>query len=139
MAAFERATLGLFVWWSANSAFAADPGTVLTVSRSGVAETAERIEANARARGLTVVARTDHAGLARRDGLRIRPTQTLLIDHRCGGAPTRLVIWQARDETTVVSVDERQAEPSFDARLVAEPPPAHNMRAAGIARVAAGG
>jgi uncharacterized protein (DUF302 family) len=107
MAAFERATVGLFIWWSANNAFAADPASVLSVSRFGVAETADRIEADVRSRGLAVVEHTDHAGFARRDGLRIRPAHTLRIDHGSGGAPTRLVIWQAQSGCTVVSVDER--------------------------------
>jgi hypothetical protein len=53
-----------------------------------------------------VLARTDHAGQAGRDGFRLSPTQTLLIDHGSDGARSRLVIWQARSGVTVVKADE---------------------------------
>ncbi len=107
MAAFERATVGLVLWWSANNAFAADPASVLSVSRLGVAETAERIEQDARSRGLTVVACADLSGDARRAGLSIRPVRTVSIDYGSDDVRTRLVIWKAMNGATVVSVDER--------------------------------
>jgi uncharacterized protein (DUF302 family) len=110
MAAFERATVGLFLWWSANGALLDNPCRVLSVSRFGVAETAERIEAGARSRGLKVLERTDHAALARREGYRLLPTQSLLVDSARGGAPVRLVIWRARDGATIVSLDAREVE-----------------------------
>lgn len=128
MAAFERATVGLFLWWSAGNAFAADPASVRSVSWLGVAETAERIDSDARARGMPVLARTDYAGLARSDGFRIPPTQTLLIDPATGHAPTRLVVWQADSGVTVVSVDERRSEPVFDPRPVAAQPSSRGAR-----------
>ena len=108
MAAFERATVGQFLWWSANAAFADDPVRAPSVSRFSVAETAERIESGARARGLKVVERTDHSGTAQRDGFRLQPTQSLLVDGT-SGATVRLVIWRARDGLTMVSLDTDDA------------------------------
>jgi hypothetical protein len=108
MAAFERATVGLFLWSSANAAFADDPARAPSVSRFGVAETAERIESGARARGLKVLERTDHSGVAQRDGFRLQPTQSLLVDG-ISGATVRLVIWRARDGLTMVSLETNDA------------------------------
>lgn len=105
MAAFERATVGLFLWWSANAALADDPARAPSISRFGVAETAERIESGARSRGLKIVERTDHSGVAEREGFRLMPTQSLLVDAASGGAPVKLVVWQARSGLTMVSLE----------------------------------
>ena len=109
MAAFERATVGLFIWWSANAALVANPARAPSVSRFGVAETVERIASDARAHGLNVVACTDHSGVAERDGYRLRPTQSLLIDGVAGGEPIKLVVWEARSGMTMVSLDGHSA------------------------------
>lgn len=107
MAAFERATVGLFLWWSANAALARNPCAVVSVRRLTVGEAAERIEAGARARGLKVLARTDHSALARSDGYRLRPVQSLLVDGAHAADPIRLVVWQSLDGTTRVALDRR--------------------------------
>ena len=114
MAAFERATVGLFLWWSANAAFVDNPSRVLSISRLGVAETAERIESGARSLGMAVLERTDHAALAQLEGYRLQPTQSLLVDG-LGGDPVKLVIWQARSGITLVS---REAQPGGDPQVV---------------------
>jgi len=118
MAAFERATVGLFLWWSANAALMEDPARTPSVSRLSVAETAERIEAGARARGLKVLSRTDHSAIAERDGFRLQPTQSLLVDGM-SGAPLRLVVWRASTGLTMVSLDASNAGDSspFDSEL----------------------
>jgi hypothetical protein len=118
MAAFEKATVGLFLWWSANAAFVDNPSRVLSISRLGVAETAEHVESGARSLGMTVLERTDHAALAQLEGYRLRPTQSLLVDG-IGGDPIKLVIWQARSGITVVSREAQANGGSqvFDALL----------------------
>ncbi|HUL64333.1 MAG TPA: hypothetical protein VLW55_06925 [Burkholderiaceae bacterium] len=118
MAAFERATVGLFLWWSANAALTDDPARAPSVSRFSVAETAERIECGARARGLKVLARTDHSGAAARDGFRLQPTQSLLVDGMSGEA-LRLVVWRARTGLTMVSLGPNDAGhgQAFEAEL----------------------
>jgi uncharacterized protein (DUF302 family) len=108
MAAFERATVGLFVWWSASVSLVDNPVRTTTISRFGVSETVERLESGVRARGLNVLDRIDHSGLAARAGFRLRPTQSLLVDG-AGGAPMKLVVWEACNGATMVSVDS-QAE-----------------------------
>jgi hypothetical protein len=118
MAAFERATVGLFLWWSANAALMEDPARAPSVSRLSVAETAERIESGARARGLKLLERTDHSGSAERDGFRLQPTQSLLLDGM-SGAPLRLVVWRATTGLTMVSLDTHDANHwhPFDSEL----------------------
>jgi hypothetical protein len=105
MAAFESATVGLVLWWSARNAFA-NPRGVLSVSRAGVGETADRIESDARARGSAVVERVDHASLARRCGLRIAPVETLLIEDAASGR-VRFVVWREPGGATVVAAADR--------------------------------
>lgn len=105
MAAFERASMGLFLWWSANAALIENPCRVLSVSRFDVEETAARLEAGARARGLIVLGRTDHTALAQRAGYQLRPTQSLLVDRDPGRGRLKLVVWQARSGLTLVSLD----------------------------------
>jgi uncharacterized protein (DUF302 family) len=104
MAAFERATVGLFVWWSASVSLVDNPARSTTISRFGVRETVERLESGLRARGLKVLDRIDHSGLAARDGFQLRPTQSVLVD-AAGGAPMKYVVWEARSGATMVSVD----------------------------------
>ena len=117
MAAFERATVGLFLWWSANGALIDGPARPAAISRFSVAETAERIEQCARARGLDVLERIDHSGSAARNGFRLRPTQSLLVDGAFDGAPLKLVVWEADGGRTMVSFDGRGASPPFDLEL----------------------
>jgi uncharacterized protein (DUF302 family) len=107
MAAFERATVGLFLWWSASLALADDPANALAPSRFDVTETVERIETGARSRGLKIIERTDHAALAERDGYRLQPTHSLLVDLAGGGDPVKLVVWQTRENKAAVLIDER--------------------------------
>jgi len=105
MAAFERATVGLFLWWTASAALGNDAFEQLSATSLAVGEAAERIEQAARSRGLRVLARTDYSSEARRAGYRLRPMQSLEIDMQAGGRPARLIVWQAADGATIVSVD----------------------------------
>jgi uncharacterized protein (DUF302 family) len=93
------------VWWSANHALNGKAMHSLSLDRLGVAPTAERIELGARARGMNVLVRTDHSGLASRDGYRLPPAQSLLIDRGNGGVPVKLVVWESRDGATLVALE----------------------------------
>jgi len=118
MAAFERATVGLFLWWRANAALTENPARAPSISRFSVAETAERIESGARARGLKVLERTDHSAAAAREGFRLQPVLSLLVDG-LSGARVRLLVWRARTGLTMVSLDTNDAGHwrAFDAEL----------------------
>ena len=61
----------------------------LTTLRSGVGakETANRLEAEVKARGLTVFARIDHAAGAAEVGLPLRPTELIIFGNARGGTP----------------------------------------------------
>ncbi|MGQ0509638.1 MAG: DUF302 domain-containing protein [Betaproteobacteria bacterium] len=61
----------------------------LTAQRSphGVKATIDRLEAAAKARGLTVFARVDHAAGAQRIGKALRPTELLIFGNPQGGTP----------------------------------------------------
>src|SRR5262245_34875798 len=108
MAAFERATVGLFLWCSANAALTETPAREPSIQRFSVAETAERIESGARARGLKVLERTDHSAVAEREGFRLQPVFSLLVDG-LSGARVRLLVWRARTGLTMVSLDTNDA------------------------------
>jgi len=61
----------------------------LTTMRSsfGPKETMDRIEAEVKAKGLTVFARIDHAAGAEAVGLPLRPTELLIFGNAKGGTP----------------------------------------------------
>ncbi len=50
-------------------------------------ETMDRLEADVRAKGLTVLARIDHAAGAKAVGLSLRPTEVLIFGNAQGGTP----------------------------------------------------
>ncbi len=62
-------------------------GLLTFSSARGVAETTERIESTARARGLTVFATIDHAGEAQKAGLSMRATRVILLGNPKAGTP----------------------------------------------------
>lgn len=53
----------------------------------GPMETADRLEAEAKANGMTVFARINHAALAAEVGLALRPTEVLFFGNPRGGTP----------------------------------------------------
>ena len=63
----------------ASAAVAADNGIVSKPSPYSVPETLDRLEAVAKAKGVTVFARIDHSGEAQKVGLSMRPTQLLVF------------------------------------------------------------
>ena len=72
---------------AAGNACAADSGLVVRPSKYSVNETVEKIEAAAKARGLVIVARIDHAGEAQKAGLTMKPTILILIGSPKAGTP----------------------------------------------------
>jgi uncharacterized protein (DUF302 family) len=67
-------------------AMAAD-GLMTIRSSHGPKDTMDRLEAEVRAKGLTVFARIDHAAGAAAVGLSLRPTELLLFGNAKGGTP----------------------------------------------------
>ncbi len=84
-----RAALAFLLALAANAS-AQDAGLVHRDSRYPVDVTVERIEAAARSRGLTIFARIDHSGEARKAGLQMPPTQVIVLGHPKGGTPVML-------------------------------------------------
>jgi len=70
----------------AGAAGAAD-GLVALKSPHGVKETADRFEAAAKARGLNIFLRVDHAAGAKKIGKELRPTELLVFGNPQGGTP----------------------------------------------------
>lgn len=65
----------------------ADDGLVDTQSSYGVVETMDRFEAAAKAAGMTIFSRIDHASAANRIGFDLRPTQLLIFGNPRVGSP----------------------------------------------------
>ena len=64
-----------------------DNGMAHLSSRYSVPETLARLETVLQAHNLTVFARVDHSGEAKKIGLEMRPTQLLIFGSPAGGTP----------------------------------------------------
>lgn len=62
-------------------------GLTTLLSIHGAKETIDRLEAEAKAKGMTVFARIDHAAGAKQAGLALRPTELLIFGNARGGTP----------------------------------------------------
>jgi uncharacterized protein (DUF302 family) len=62
-------------------------GLITVPSRFGPTETMDRLEAEIKAKGLTIFARIDHAAGAAEVGLALRPTELLIFGNAKGGTP----------------------------------------------------
>jgi uncharacterized protein (DUF302 family) len=62
-------------------------GLTTIASRFGPKETIDRLEAEIRAKGMTVFARIDHAAGAAEAGLELRPTELIIFGNARGGTP----------------------------------------------------
>src|ERR1700681_4145663 len=62
-------------------------GLITIPSSFGPEETMNRLEAEVRARGMTVFARVDHAAGAKAAGLSLRPTDLLIFGNAKAGTP----------------------------------------------------
>lgn len=66
----------------------ATDGLTTLPSSFGPKETMDRLEAETKARGMTVFARIDHAAGAAQVGLPLRPTELLIFGSAKGGTPS---------------------------------------------------
>lgn len=62
-------------------------GLVTIPSKHSVKETIDRLEAAAKAKGMTIFARVDHAGGAAVVGMALRPTELIVFGNAKGGTP----------------------------------------------------
>ena len=62
-------------------------GLTTVASSYGAKETMDRLEAEVKAKGLTVFARVDHAAGATAVGMQLRPTELLMLGNARGGTP----------------------------------------------------
>ena len=62
-------------------------GLITIRSSYGAKDTADRLDAAIKARGMTVFARIDHAAGAAEAGLSLRPTELLVFGNAKGGTP----------------------------------------------------
>jgi hypothetical protein len=91
----RRSAAGAFVaiavatWLYGGYAMAAD-GLTSVISSFGPKETMDRLEAEIKAKGMTVFARIDHAAGAAAVGLPLRPTELLIFGNAKGGTPLEL-------------------------------------------------
>jgi uncharacterized protein (DUF302 family) len=100
------------------SAMAAD-GLITVQSGFGPKETMERLEAEVKAKGLTVFAHVDHAAGATAAGLPLRPTDLLIFGNARGGTPLmqaaqtigidlplKALVWQDEAGSTFLSYND---------------------------------
>jgi uncharacterized protein (DUF302 family) len=74
------------LWFWGGQAMGAD-GLITIPSSYGPEETMSRLEAEVRAKGMTVFAHVDHAAGAKAVGLPLRPTDLLIFGNAKGGTP----------------------------------------------------
>ena len=94
-------------------------GLTTIPSSLGPKETVDRLEAEIRARGLTIFARIDHAAGAAEVGLELRPTELFIFGNARGGTPLmqsvqtigidlplKALVWQDAAGKTWISYNE---------------------------------
>ncbi len=94
-------------------------GLTTIPSSLGPKETMDRLDAEIRARGLTIFARIDHAAGAAEVGLKLRPTQLIVFGNARGGTPLmqsvqtigidlplKALVWQDAAGKTWISYNE---------------------------------
>jgi uncharacterized protein (DUF302 family) len=110
--------LTAMVWLCGVHAMAADGLTTLR-SAYGPRETMARLEAEVKAKGMTVFARIDHAAGAAAVGLALRPTELLIFGNANGGTPLmqsvqtigidlplKVLVWQDASGDTWLSYND---------------------------------
>jgi uncharacterized protein (DUF302 family) len=108
--------IGIPLWMAC--AMAAD-GLITIPSSFGAEETADRLESEITARGMTVFARVDHAAGAAQVGMTLRPTELLIFGNAKGGTPLmqsdqavgidlplKALIWEDADGKTWLSYND---------------------------------
>jgi uncharacterized protein (DUF302 family) len=105
-------------WLSGAQAMAAE-GLVTVKSAFGPEETMQRLEAEVKAKGMTVFAHVDHAAGAAAVGMKLRPTDLLVFGAAKGGTPLmqsvqtigidlplKALVWQDEAGTTWLSYND---------------------------------
>jgi uncharacterized protein (DUF302 family) len=115
-------------------------------SRFGPKETMDRLQAEIRAKGMTVFARIDHAAGATEVGLTLRPTELIIFGNARGGTPLmesmqtvgidlplKALVWEDAGGETWLSYNE----PSWIAQRhnVANAEPVVSKMAAGLSAI----
>jgi uncharacterized protein (DUF302 family) len=103
----------------ASDAFSSIEGLTTIPSSLGPKETMDRLEAQIRAKGLTIFARIDHAAGASEVGLLLRPTELIIFGNARGGTPLmqsvqtvgidlplKALVWQDPAGKTWISYNE---------------------------------
>jgi uncharacterized protein (DUF302 family) len=106
------------IWLWGVHAMGAD-GLITIKSAFGPEETMQRLEAEVRAKGMTVFAHVDHAAGAAAVGLRLRPTDLLIFGNAKGGTPLmqsaqaigidlplKALVWQDESGATWLSYND---------------------------------
>jgi uncharacterized protein (DUF302 family) len=135
------------IWLWGVQAMAAD-GLTTIPSSYGQKDTTDRLEAEIKARGMTVFARIDHAAGAAEVGLSLRPTEVLIFGNAKGGTPLmqanqtigidlplKVLVWQDAPGKTWISYND----PSWLAKrhgLGPEVAPTVNAMAAALSAIA---
>jgi uncharacterized protein (DUF302 family) len=91
----------------------APEGLVILPSKHGPKETMDRLAATISEKGMTILARIDHAGAAAKVGLDLRPTEVLIFGNPKAGTPLmqaaqtagidlplKALVWQDADGKT---------------------------------------
>jgi uncharacterized protein (DUF302 family) len=120
-------------------------GLVTLPSKHGPKETMDRLAALVAEKGLTVLARIDHAGAAAKAGLVLRPTEVLIFGNPKGGTPLmqsaqtagidlplKALVWQDADGKTWLSYND----PAWIARRHGAEAPTLAAMTAALAAVA---
>ena len=94
-------------------------GLITLRSSYGPKDTIERLEAEVKAKGLTVFARIDHAAGAAAVGMQLRPTELLIFGNARGGTPLmqsiqttgidlplKALVWQDASSVTWLSYND---------------------------------
>jgi uncharacterized protein (DUF302 family) len=139
--------LTALIWLWGVQAMAAD-GLTTIPSNYGTKDTMDRLEAEIKARGMTVFARVDHAAGAAEVALTLRPTELLIFGNPKGGTPLmqsnqtigidlplKALVWQDASGKTWLSYND----PSWLAKrhgLGPDVDPAVNAMAAALSAVA---
>ena len=103
----------------ASDALSSIEGLTSIPGRLGPKETMDRLEAEIRAKGLTIFARIDHAAGAEEAGLPLAPTNLIIFGNARGGTPLmqsaqtvgidlplKILVWQDAANNTWLSYNE---------------------------------
>ena len=94
-------------------------GLVICISSFGPKETMDRLAAAVTTRGISIMARIDHAVAAAAIGMELRPTEVLIFGNPRAGTPLlqavqtvgidlplKVLVWQDEDGTTLLAYND---------------------------------